>query len=94
MGLMKDSSEDEMGEFLDLAESSSNTLVEEINAQRDILAAENENLEIEMTGINSMDILSSVIAVYQNHQVAKGKTLQIAEDAVSKDLISDPRLLI
>ncbi len=94
MALMKDSSEEEMEEFLNLAESSSNTLVEEINAQKDILAAENENLEIEMSGINSMDILSSVIAVYQNHQVAEGKTLQIAQNSVSKDLISDPRLLI
>ena len=94
MSLMKDASETEMAEFLDLAESSSNTLVEEINAQRDILAAENDNLEIEMTGINSMDILSSVIAVYQNHQVAEGKTLQIDQNSVSKDLISDPRLLI
>ena len=94
MSLMKDSSKGEMKEFLDLAESSSNTLVEEINAQRDILAAENENLEIEMTDVNSMDILSSVIAVYKNHQVANGKTIKIAEDAVSKDFISDHSLLI
>ena len=92
--LMKDASEDEMNEYLDLAESSSDTLVEEINAQRDILAAENENLEIEMCGLNSIDILTSVIAVYQNHQVARGKTIKIDEKAVSKDFISDPRLLI
>ncbi|MCD4676745.1 MAG: HAMP domain-containing histidine kinase [Desulfobacula sp.] len=92
--LMKDASEDEMNEYLDLAESSSDTLVEEINAQRDILAAENKNLEIEMCGLNSIDILTSVIAVYQNHQVARGKTIKIDEKAVSKDFISDPRLLI
>lgn len=93
MALMKESSEEEMKEFLDLAESSSHTLVEEINAQRDLLAAENENLEIEMTGVNSRDILASVAAVYRNHRVAEGKKIQISKDSVSRDLISDPRLL-
>ena len=94
MWLMKESSEEEMKSFIDLAESSSNTLVEEINAQKDLLAAENESLEIDMVSVNSMDILSSVIAVYQNHQVAKEKTIKISEDTISKDFISDPRLLI
>jgi signal transduction histidine kinase len=91
--LMKDATEEEMTEFLDLAGSSSDTLVEEINAQRDILAAENENLIIEMMVVNSHEILSSVISVYNNHRVARGKTIEVAEDTVLKDFLSDSRLL-
>ncbi|MEA1969438.1 MAG: PAS domain-containing sensor histidine kinase [Thermodesulfobacteriota bacterium] len=91
--LIQDPSEDEREKYIDLLQSSSHTLVEEINAQKDILAAENENLEIEMSPLDSTDILSSIIAVYQGHQVTKGKTLKIAEDCASIDFVSDPRLL-
>lgn len=92
--LMKEATQEELDEYLHLAESSSETLVEEINAQREILAAENENLEIEMSQLNSLDILSSVMAIYKNHQVAKGKSIEISDKAVSLDFISDPRLLV
>lgn len=92
--LMKDASGEELDEYLKLAESSSETLVEEIKAQREILAAENENLEMEMTRLNSLDILSSVLAIYKNHPLAKGKSINISEEAVSLDFTSDPRLVI
>ena len=93
VGLMHDSTEEEKSEFLDLAESSLETLIEEINVQRDLLAAENDNLEIEMTALNSLDILSSVIAIYQNHQVAENKRIKIDDNSISKSFISDQRLL-
>ncbi|MBU1342231.1 MAG: HAMP domain-containing histidine kinase [Proteobacteria bacterium] len=94
IGLMKEATEEELEEYLHLAESSSEILIEEINAQREILAAENENLETKMSRLNSLDILSSVIAVYKNHQVAEGKSIKISDKAVSMNFISDPRLLI
>ncbi len=93
VGLMQDSTPEEINEFLGLATSSLETLIEEINVQRDLLAAENDNLEIEMTAINSIDILESVISVYQNHQVTEGKTIIIDDNSISKDFISDKRLL-
>ena len=93
VGLMHDSTPEERNEFLDLAESSLETLIEEINVQRDLLSAENDNLEIEMTAINSMDILASVVSIYQNHQVAEGKIIKIDDNSISKDFISDQRLL-
>lgn len=92
--LMKEATKEELDEYLQLAESSSETLVEEINAQREILAAENKNLEIEMSQLNSLVILSSVMAVYKNHQVAKGKSIELSDKTVSLDFISDSRLLI
>lgn len=91
--LVQDSTEEEKVEFLDLAQSSLETLVEEINVQRDLLAAENGELETETIVTNSRDILSSIIAIYKNHKVAEGKTIRIDENCVSKDFISDQRLL-
>ena len=92
--LMKEASPEELDEYLKLAESASETLVEEIKAQREILAAENETLETEVVPLNSLDILSSVLAVYKNHPSAKGKSINISEEAVSLDFSSDPRLVI
>lgn len=92
--LMKEASPEELDEYLKLAESASETLVEEIKAQREILAAENETLETEMVPLNSLDILSSVLAVYKNHPSARGKSIHISEEAVSLDFTSDPRLII
>lgn len=91
--LMQDATEDEMSEFLSLAESSTETLVEEINAQRDILAAENGSLEPDPYQLNSLGILSSVLAVYKKHPMAEGKTIEISPASVSTDFLGDPRLL-
>ena len=92
--LMKEATPEELDEYLKLAESSSETLVEEIKAQREILAAENGNLEMEMTRLNSLDILSSVLAVYKNHPITKGNSIAISGEAVSLEFESDPRLII
>lgn len=92
--LMEDADEDEMKEFIHLAQNSSETLIEEIEAQRDLLAAENGDLKAEWHTLNSMDIIGSVMSVYKNHQVARGKSLAIDEQAQSQNFISDPRLLI
>ncbi len=92
--LMGDASEEELEEYLHLAEASSQTLIEEIQAQKELLAAENENLDMETVRLNSLDILASVLAVYKNHPVAKEKAIIISENAISVDFTSDPRLLI
>ncbi len=91
--LMQDATEEEMSEYLSLAESSTETLVEEINAQKDILAAENGSLEPDPYQLNSLEILSSVLAVYKNHPMAEGKTIEISPASVSTDFWGDPRLL-
>lgn len=91
--LMQDATEEEMSEYLSLAESSTETLVEEINAQKDILAAENGSLEPDPYQLNSLEILSSVLAVYKNHPMAEGKSIKISPTSVSTDFLGDPRLL-
>ena len=71
----------------------SSELVEEINAQRQLLAAENNELEPQMEPLLSHDVLNAVMTTYQAQDVAKGKRLQIAEDAVNIEIVSDKTLL-
>lgn len=92
--LMEDASDEEIKEYIDLAKLSSETLVEEINAQKEILAAENEELEIEYDSLNALDIIKSVVAIYQNHRAAEGKTIQPETSTSDLKFLSDPRLLI
>lgn len=92
--LMKDASAEDMAEFIKLAESSSQTLVEEIHAQRELLAAENGQLELEFIPLNTFDIIESVAAIYKNHPVSEGKTIVIDDRSDGLFFSSDPRLLI
>lgn len=92
--LMGDATREEMEEYVALAGASSETLVEEIHAQREILAAENNKLDIEFSGLDSIDIIESVMAVYKKHPVAETKKIEMAADSEQVSFISDPRLLI
>jgi signal transduction histidine kinase len=91
--LMQEATADELNEFLNLAESSTLTLVEEIHAQRDILAAEQGRLDLETHHLNSTDLLAQVMATYKKHPAADGKSIFLQPGAASTDFLCDPRLL-
>lgn len=76
IALMNDASEDEMDDYLKLAVSSSEILVEEIHAQRDILAAENGQLEIKSSQVNTIKIIESILTVYKRHPIAENKIIK------------------
>jgi signal transduction histidine kinase len=71
----------------------SSGLVEEINAQRQILAAENNELVPQIEPLLSLEVLNAVTSIYQAQDVAKGKLLHIAEDAINIEVVSDKSLL-
>ena len=91
--LMREATREELEAFLDLAAASTDTLVEEINAQRDILAAEQGYLETASTRLNTMDILSKVQTEFITRPEARGKRIRISSAAVSKPFSGDPELL-
>ncbi|MCG8614612.1 MAG: HAMP domain-containing histidine kinase [Desulfobacterales bacterium] len=91
--LMQEATPEELDEFLNLAEASTITLVEEIHAQRDILAAEQGRLHLDTHHLNAADLLNQVMATYKKHPIADGKSIFIQPGAASTDFLSDPRLL-
>ena len=71
----------------------SNTLVEEINEHRILTAAERDDLYIHPRGIDTLDMLKTVIRFFENREEAEGRILQIHRQASDATLITDPTVL-
>jgi len=84
---------DDMKEALNLALGNAKELVEEIQVQRDLVAAERNELKAHPSKIHSISVLQSLMHVYQAHPVCRDKHLQIDKDACAFDLITDQILL-
>ncbi|MBF0544662.1 MAG: sensor histidine kinase [Candidatus Riflebacteria bacterium] len=54
---------------------------------------ENRELHIELTTLLAHEILKGIVEVYKNHQVAKGKEVQISKNSEELSFVSDRALL-
>jgi hypothetical protein len=68
-------------------------LIDEIKAQRQLLAAENNELVPQMDSLHTRDIFNAVAGSYQGLVVARGKQVKIDEQTVGIQFISDKTLL-
>lgn len=68
-------------------------IISEIRTQKELLAAENGQLEPDFEDLNSIDILNNVVHIYEQHEVSKNKKLTISKNAESIDFYSDETLL-
>jgi signal transduction histidine kinase len=68
-------------------------LVEEIKAQRDLVAAENNELSITFVPTKSAGFMHEICDAYKNHDVARAKTLDVEPDSVEIEFLTDPTLL-
>lgn len=91
--LLENAGEEELDELIQLVEFSSGTLIEEINAQKDMLAAESGDLKLQITNLNSKDILKDVCQIYAKHEVAMDKKIAISENCDNIEFPSDLRLV-
>lgn len=71
----------------------SERLIEEINAQQELFAAENQELEIHPTPLNSSELLQEVAEIYRRHDVARDRFITLAAGAQDLWFISDQTLL-
>ena len=84
---------DEVEELKNMIGQQSERLVEEINAQRELLAAEEDRLALKIAPIESMELLQSVLDLYRNHEVAEGKRIRINSNTENVTIHSDRALL-
>jgi signal transduction histidine kinase len=78
-------------EVLEMVGQLTDQLIDEIQAQRNLAAAEAGELVVEPEPIHALALLRQIREIYLGHPVAEGKTLQISgEDVV---LVSDLALL-
>lgn len=71
----------------------SGTIIEEIRAQKELSAAENQELVPRFVPLEARALLEEVASGYRAHQVSKGKTIQIAADSTEITLTTDRTLL-
>ncbi|MBC8061126.1 MAG: PAS domain-containing sensor histidine kinase [Clostridiaceae bacterium] len=81
--------EEEVAQVVGLFEG----LIDEIQSQRQILAAENNELFIDPLEFNSKEVLTSLKKLYQGYSNSTNKVINIAEDCISVDFKSDITLL-
>lgn len=91
--LLKEADPDQLEEYRETIYEIADQLIEEIKAQRDLTAAEDNEYSLDVTPLSSLGILEGVFNVYRNHDVAKGRFLQIDPSAQDVTFSSDKALL-
>jgi signal transduction histidine kinase len=82
-----------MEEFAPIVKQLVGKLIEEIETQRDLSAAEKKELHVAFYPIQSLRFLGQVANFYQNHYVAQGRSIRISPDAIDVSFVSDANLL-
>ncbi|MCX6897288.1 MAG: HAMP domain-containing sensor histidine kinase [Verrucomicrobia bacterium] len=68
-------------------------VLEEILAQRDLIAAENNELPVDSRPLKCREALERVLQLYAKHPVAENRALRLAPESVSLEMTTDLRLL-
>lgn len=91
--LLEGATVDEMEELHEMVADLSVRLIDEIQAQKDLMAAENGELTTRRDVIDAVAFVNEQAAQYRSHYVAEGKTIAIAPDLPPVMFESDRRLL-
>jgi signal transduction histidine kinase len=91
--LLLESEPEEVPEVAGTVNKISRQLIEEIEAQRSLLAAESKQLSVNLVELNTKEILEELAVVYRRHEAAEGKKIEIAADSESAAFRSDRTLL-
>ncbi len=79
-------------EELEVLHSASQTLVDEIIAQRELLAAENNELRTEFAPVSAREILQQIKGLYESSPVCLDQRIVIDKDCPSTPVLTDGRL--
>jgi len=80
-------------QLIELSEEASRDIIEEIQLQRQIYAAETGDLQIELGTVNSVKIINSVIGKIKFHEAGRDKKIYMTEDTTDIDFETDSILL-
>ena len=91
--LLKDNQVPGTQEVYNLLYQGADRSLEDIEAQRVLANAENDELYLEVTSINSQLMIKLIVNLYQNHEVSRNKTLSISKQTECFEFESDQSLL-
>jgi hypothetical protein len=83
----------EIRDLINISEEISKNIIEEILVQRQLRAAENNELKVKIDVENSIEILNSAISKISFHEAVKTRSVRLAEDVVNIDFETDRILL-
>lgn len=79
--------------IFELVQSAAEQTIDEIEAQRTLLAAESGELQVREEIISVGDFLPQIVGIYQQHEVAEGRTLELDPHLPGIAIVSDRTLL-
>ena len=85
--------EKKMKEMIDIMNEIASELTQEIMSQRELMHAENGELKVKISESSSNDIIQSISAQIQKHEVAKNRKVQIDNNMVSVIILTDVIIL-
>jgi signal transduction histidine kinase len=91
--MVKDYQGEELAIYNETISTLTIKLIDEIKSQRDLLAAEVNELRVSRDNCNSIRIISDVIDLYANHQLAEEKKIIIDHNSDNIDFVTDQVLL-
>ncbi len=91
--MLLDAEDDELQEFRGALHRLTEKLIDEICAQRQLVAAENGELALDTTAFNTRELLEDVASLYRTHEVGRQKTVEIEDECLSCTIVSDPALV-
>ena len=92
--IIEASAPEELRELREVIASLSEQLVDEIRAQRDLLAAERGELHVQMRKANSRDVVAKTISMYLKSQSSDGKTIHSSEICEEIPFLTDTAILL
>jgi signal transduction histidine kinase len=91
--LMQDATCEEMKEYSQLSLEVTETLIEELKAQRTLRLAEDSKLEPDVVDFNVISLMNDVVSIYKKHQIGEGKELILINHDTQIIINSDKTLL-
>ncbi len=84
----------EQGELRRALRQGVEQMIDEVRAQRDLLAAENRELAVQPMPLHARGLLRDVLESYERHPAAEGLRLELDPHAQDVQFTSDPVLLV
>ena len=91
--LLKDADSGEVKQYQETIFSLARMIVDEINSQRTLTAAENNELKLNPSKVRALELLNEIVNLYKNHDVAAGRQVRIDQKADDAEFVTDRPLL-
>jgi len=91
--LLTTASEKDLSRFSKIVEKLAEKLVDEIEAHRQLKQAEDAELQIQIVQINALELLNGIKDNFENHEVAGGRSIEVAREVREQNFSSDHNLL-